>query len=161
MAILVRGISRPSDPADKDSAKKIYPVVTYKYSNPVTLREMAKELSSQSGMSEGASISVLKDFRTLLKKNLVAGRVVNIEGLGYFFLSASAPGAEKREDFNVADITKLRICFRANNEIRLNTGTTTRTDGLVIKDVDRINAGEEAGGDGNGEGGGEVIDPME
>ena len=40
-----------------------------------------KEIASASGVSEGETISVLKDFRTLLRKTLLGGRSVNIAGL--------------------------------------------------------------------------------
>ena len=97
---------------------------------------------------------MLKDFRTLLRKTLLSGRSVNIEGLGFFFLSAQSKGVEKAEEFTNQDITGLRICFRANNDIRLHTGTSTRSDGLKLKDVDRINEPDEIEA-GNGEGEGE------
>lgn len=155
--ILFKKVDRPSIPGDKNSAKKTYPTITYKYSNPATLKEFAKEISTTSGVSEGDVYSVLKDFRKLLSKTLIGGRSVNIEGLGYFYLSALSKGTEAREKFTATDIYGLRVCFRANNDIRLYTGTTTRTDGLVLKDVDRINS-PESGDDGEG---GEVIDPME
>lgn len=157
MAVLFRKVLRLSDPTNKDSVKKVYPVVTYKYSSPGSLGEFAKEISSNSGVSEGETISVLKDFRTLLKKTLLGGRSVNIEGLGFFFLAAQSKGADTMEDFTVQDITGLRICFRAHNEIRLHTGVGTRSDGLKLKDIDRIYAeGEDAG---NGDGG-DVENPM-
>lgn len=145
MAVLFRKVLRLSDPTNKSSVKKVYPVVTYKYDNAATLGEFAKEISGNSGVSEGETISVLKDFRALLKKTLLTGRSVNIEGLGYFFLAAQSKGAVKMEDFTAQDITGLRICFRANNDIRLHTGTATRSDGLKLKDVDRINAEDEEG----------------
>lgn len=156
--ILFKKVERPGTPGDKDSAKKTYPVITYKYSNPATLKEFAKEISMTSGVSEGDVYSVLKDFRKLLNKTLVSGRSANIEGLGYFYLSALSKGKEVKEDFTATDITGLRVCFRANNDIRLYTGTSTRTDGLVLKDVDRINNAES---DNSGEegGGGDIIDP--
>lgn len=154
MAVLFRKVLRLSNPTDKSSVKKVYPVVTYKYSNPATLGEFAKEIGSNSGVSEGESISVLKDFRTLLKKTLLAGRPVNIEGLGYFYLAAQSKGAEKMEEFTAQDITGLRICFRAHNEIRLHTAVGTRSDGLTLKDIDRIYAEDENAG-----GGGDVEDP--
>jgi predicted histone-like DNA-binding protein len=87
-----------------------------------------------------------------LRKTLLAGRSVNIEGLGYFFLSAQSKGTEKAEDFTSADIQGLRICFRANSDIRLSTGTSTRSDGLKFKDLDHINKSDVIGGnpdDGN------------
>lgn len=157
--ILFKKFERPSNPGDKDSAKKTYPVITYKYNNPATLKEFAKEISVASGVSEGSVYSVLKDFRKLLNKTLVSGRSVNIEGLGYFYLSALSKGKEVREDFTAADIYGLRICFRANNDIRLYTGTSTRTDGLILKDVDRINDPESGNDGGGNSGGGDIIDP--
>lgn len=84
----------------------------------------------------------------------MSGRSVNIEGLGYFYLAAQSKGAETAEAFTVADILGLRICFRANSDIRLTTGTTTRTDGLSFKDLDRINDSSANGtppDDGEGE----------
>lgn len=139
MAILFRKITRPVDLTDKESAKKTYPQITYQYSNACTLDEIALEIGQSSGVSEGEAISVLKDFRTLMKKKLVDGRIVNINGLGYFYLAAQSKGTNLAEDFTSADITGLRICFRANKDIRLNTGVTTRTDGLSLKDVDKVN----------------------
>ena len=101
------------------------------------------------------TISVLKDFRTLMRKILLGGRSVNIDGIGYFYLSAQSKGTDKAEDFTASDITGLRICFRANKDIRLNAGaSSTRTDGLMFKDLDRLNdEGTDApsGGDGEGE----------
>lgn len=153
MAILYKKVKRLSDPTDKASVRKAYPVITYKYGSAATLGEFAKEIGSNSGVSEGEAISVLKDFRTLLRKTLLSGRSVNIEGLGFFFLSAQSKGVEKAEEFTAQDIIGLRICFRANNDIRLHTGTSTRSDGLKFRDVDRINeSGESEGVNGEGEG---------
>ena len=149
MAILFKKITRPVDLTDKDSAKKTYPQITYQYSTPSTLEEIAQELGQTSGVSEGEAFSVLKDFRTLLKKKLIDGRTVNIRGLGYFFLAAQSKGTDTEESFTAADITGLRICFRANKDIRLNMGTTTRTNGLNLKDVDRINKANASGEDNN------------
>lgn len=51
----------------------------------------------------------------------------------------------------------IRICFRANSDIRLFTGTTTRSDGLKFKDLDHIN---DLGSVGDGsDDGGETPDP--
>lgn len=151
MTVLFRKHTRLSNLADKNSAKKVYPTITYKYSNSAKLKEVAREISAMSGVSEGNSYSVLKDFRTYLKKTLLAGRIVNIDGLGHFFLAAQSKGTAKAEDFTSSDITALRICFRANSDIRIVSAGATRSDGLVLKDVDRIN---NADGNGSGEGGG-------
>lgn len=154
MAILFRKHYRLSNLADKNSPKKVYPTITYKYSNPAKLKEVAKEISSVSGVSEGDCYSVLKDFRAYLKKTLMSGRIVNIDGLGHFFLAAQSKGTDRAEDFTSSDITALRICFRANSDIRIIASGTTRSDGLVLKDVDRINndSGENGGGNEEGDG---------
>lgn len=46
----------------KQEKKKVYPVISYQYDTSATLDEFAKEIASVSGVSEGESISVLKDF---------------------------------------------------------------------------------------------------
>ncbi len=139
MSILFRKVLRRSNPVDKDSAKKVYPVITYQYTNAADLDEVAKVISGYSGVSEGETISVLKDFRTELKKFLLSGRSVNIDGLGYFYLAAKSNGTDKADDFTATDINGLRICFRANRDIRIVASGTTRSAGLNFKDVDRIN----------------------
>ena len=118
MAIRFKRVQRLCDPTNKEAGKKVYPVISYQYDTSATLDEFAKEISSTSGVSEGETISVLKDFRTLLRKTLLSGRSVNIKGLGYFFLSAQSKGTEKAENFTVSDISGLRVCFRANSDIR-------------------------------------------
>ena len=153
MTILYRKHYRLTDLSDKNSAKKVFPTITYEYGQAATLTEVAKEISGNSGVSEGETISVLKDFRTLLRKLLLSGRSVNIDGLGYFYLAAKSKGADKAEDFTANDITGLRICFRANSDIRLVAAGVTRSEGLSFKDVDRIQGGS-TGDDNNGEGGG-------
>ncbi|MCI1681555.1 MAG: DNA-binding protein [Bacteroides sp.] len=170
MSVLFKKILRRVNPVDKDSAKKVYPMITYKYGTPATLDDVAKEISGSSGVSEGETISVLKDFRTQLKKILLSGRAVNITGLGYFYLAAHSDGTDKAEDFTASDINGLRICFRANKDIRITASGTTRSDGLSFKDVDRINddgsddsgSGEGSpsgdGGSGSSSGSGGVID---
>lgn len=171
MAIRFKRIFRLCDPTNKELGMKVYPIISYQYDTSATLNEIAKVISVQSGVSEGASISVIKDFRSLLKKMLLSGRSVNIEGLGYFYLAAQSKGTKKAEDFTVADITGLRICFRANSDIRLSTGIATRTDGLTFKDLDCINKSKnnsgipDDGGEGDipnpddGSGDGEAPDP--
>lgn len=155
MAILFRKHARLSNLADKNSAKKVYPTITYKYSNSAKLKEVAQEISTMSGVSEGNSYSVLKDFRTYLKKTLLAGRIVNIDGLGHFYLSAQSKGTDTAAAFTSGDITGLRICFRANSDIRIVAAGSTRSDGLVFKDVDRINETDVDSDNGGGNGSGE------
>ena len=131
MSILYKKVWRLLNPLDKKSAKKVYPVITYKYGVAMDLKQIAKKISRLSGVSEGVVNSVLKDFRTELKEELLLGRSVNI--------AARSKGADTAETFTANDITGLRVCFRANKEIRITANGSTRSEGLSLKDVDRIN----------------------
>ena len=132
-------------------------VITCKYGVAMDLKQIAKRISRLSGVSEGVVNSVLKDFRTELKEELLWGRSVNIDGLGYFYLAARSKGTETAEVFTANDITGLRVCFRANKEIRITANGSIRSEGLSLKDVDRINdelpTEESGGGSSSGEGG--------
>ncbi len=132
-------------------------VITYKYGVAMDLKQIAKRISRLSGVSKGVVNSVLKDFRTELKEELLWGRSVNIDGLGYFYLAARSKGTETAEVFTANDITGLRVCFRANKEIRITANGSIRSEGLSLKDVDRINdelpTEESGGGSSSGEGG--------
>ena len=152
MSILYKKVWRLLNPLDKKSAKKVYPVITYKYGVAMDLKQIAKKISRLSGVSEGVVNSVLKDFRTELKEELLLGRSVNIDGLGFFYLAARSKGAEA---FTANDITGLRVCFRANKEIRITANGSTRSEGLSLKDVDRINdeLPTEGGGSSSPDGG--------
>ncbi len=78
-----------------------------------------------SGVSEGVVNSVLKDFRTELKEELLLGRSVNIDGLGFFYLAARSKERLPAETLQANDITGLRVCFRANKEIRITANGST------------------------------------
>mgnify|MGYP000297284765 CR=1 FL=1 len=147
MSILYKKVWRFLNPLDKKSIKKVYPVITYKYGVAMDLKQIAKKISRLSGVSEGVVNSVLKDFRTELKEELLLGRSVN--------LAAHSKGTETVEAFTANDITGLRVCFRANKEIRITASGSTRSEGLSLKDVDRINdeLPTEEGGSSSGDGG--------
>ena len=68
MAIRFKKVSRLSDPTNQDSVKRTYPIISYKYDTPATLKEVAQEISGNSGVSEGETISVLM-FKDLDRLN--------------------------------------------------------------------------------------------
>lgn len=166
MAIRFKKVERNLIPNDESSEKRFFPVVTYKYDNPVDLKAMSKEIAAQSVLGEGDVYNVLKYFCSLLQKDLLAGKLVNIDGLGCFYLSLQGKGATSAEEFTTDVITGLRICFRASNEIRIHNGATTRTDGLTFIDVDKVNGNaassgsEPVPGGGSGGGGDDGEDPL-
>ena len=141
MTIRYRKIKRKLNPTDSNSEMRVFPVVTYKYARAVTLSEFAKKIAKQSILGEGEVYNNLKYFCSLLQEILLEGKQVNIDGLGYFFLALQGNGAESEEEFTTNDITGIRICFRAHNNIRIHNGATTRTEGLDFLDVDKIQQG--------------------
>lgn len=68
MAILYKKVVRLGDPTKADSAKKAYPVITYRYLHAANLTEFSEEISSLSNLSKGGVSGVLKKFCSLLKK---------------------------------------------------------------------------------------------
>lgn len=139
MAIRFKRVQRVVDPRYPE-VKRFFPVISYKFDTSMDLLELSKVLSANSGMSEGTIYGVLKDFRTLLRKMLLSGRAVNVDGLGFFYLAASSKGAETPEELTADDITGLRVCFRANKSMRLVTQGAFRSAGLAFKDLDFIGA---------------------
>lgn len=85
MAIRFRRVQRLCDPTNKDLGKKVYPSISYQYDTPATLEEFAKEISITSGTSEGTSFSVLKDFRTLLRKKTACRSFGEHQRIGVLF----------------------------------------------------------------------------
>ena len=159
MSIRFRKIRRKLNPMDQNSEERVFPVVTYKYDRPATLPELSTKIGKQSVLGKGEVYNVLLYFCSLLQDTLLSGRQVNIEGLGYFFLSLQGKGAESEEDFTTNDITGIRICFRAHNDIRIHNGATTRTEGLEFLDVDNVKHGSGTGNDGTTEEPDTDIDP--
>lgn len=152
MAIRFKKVERNLIPNDESSEKRFFPIVTYKYDNPVSLKEFSKEIASQSILGEGEVYNALKYFCALLQKTLLAGKLVNVDGLGCFYLSLQGKGAVSAETFTTDVISGLRICFRASKDIRIHNGATTRTDGLTFIDVDKVNGETSGGGSGSGSG---------
>ena len=129
MAIRFRRVSRLCDPTNKEAGKKVYPVISYQYDTSATLDEFAKEIASASGVSEGETISVLKDFRTLLRKTLLGGRSVNIAGLGYFTFPLKAKGRRRRKILrslifqgfvSVFVLTRTFVCLPGRLPVRMD-----------------------------------------
>ena len=50
MSILYKKVWRLLNPLDKKSAKKVYPVITYKYGVAMDLKQIAKKISRLSGV---------------------------------------------------------------------------------------------------------------
>ena len=140
MTIRYHKLKRRLVTSDETSEMRVFPVVTYKYGKAADLDEVAKKIAKQSILGEGEVYNMLKYFCASLQEILLDGRQVNIDGFGYFSLTLQGKGVTDADKFTTNDITGLRICFRAHNDIRIHNGATTRTNGLNFLDVDKINS---------------------
>lgn len=97
-----------------------------------------------------------------MKKVLVAGNKVKVEGLGIFYTTLTCPGVDGIR-LHRKSITRVNLRFKVDNSLRLandSTATTRGGDNNMVFELlsDKKNA---AGGDGgspdnpNGSGGGE------
>ena len=127
MAIRFRRVSRLCDPTNKEAGKKVYPVISYQYDTSATLDEFAKEIASASGVSEGETISVLKDFRTLLRKTLLGGRSVISPVWDIFTFLPKAKGRRRRKILrslifqgfvSVFVLTRIFVCLPGRLPVR-------------------------------------------
>lgn len=82
MSVIFKTVQRPSDPRVENSPKKYYPqLITLGRS--VNLKFIAQKIQDRSSLSVGDIKSTIQNFVEKLKEQLLEGKAVNIEGLGY------------------------------------------------------------------------------
>lgn len=112
-----------------------------------------------------------------MKKVLVAGNKVKVDGLGIFYTTLTCPGVEQEKDCTVKNITRINLRFKVDNSLRLandSTATTRGGDNNMMFELytEKKSAAGGNGGDGSdddgkgvggepggGSGGGEAPDP--
>ena len=125
-----------------------------------SIGSLAREIESIGSLSVEDVSHVMKSFVRAMKKVLVAGNKVKVEGLGIFYTTLTCPGVELEKDCTVKSITRVNLRFKVDNSLRLandSTATTRGGDNNMVFELlsDKKNA---AGGDGSspdGSGGGE------
>ena len=128
-----------------------------------SIEALAREIETIGSLSVEDVSHVMKSFVRAMKKVLVAGNKVKVEGLGIFYTTLTCPGVELEKDCTVKSITRVNLRFKVDNSLRLandSTATTRGGDNNMVFELlsDKKNA---AGGDGgspdnpNGSGGGE------
>lgn len=103
---------RPSNPSEKDAVKKIYPVV--QSDEVVDLELLSQHITEHNSVfSAGTIYGVLKDAVACVIELMTAGKRVKLNGLGTFYVTLSAQGADTVEDFSTSLITRVnpRIAF--------------------------------------------------
>ena len=148
------------DPRKVNEAGKFYPqLVTL--GNCATLDNIAFMMKEKSSLTLGDIKSVLTNFVEATRTALYNGQSVNIRDFGVFSLSARTKGTEKEEDCTAKNIMSVKINFRASSSVRPNLTATRAGEKLEFIDIQAALEGKEPGKDegGNGEEGGDIIDP--
>ncbi|NDV84965.1 HU family DNA-binding protein [Bacteroides sp. 51] len=129
-----------------------------------TQNDVAAEVEEASTLTKGDVVHVLSIFMSEMRKVLVRGDRVKIDGLGTFFMTLSCNGVETEDECNVRQIKGVNIRFRPDKVLKLvnNALAPTRSDNNVsffIKDAKAAaGSGNPAvpGGDDDDD---EVVDP--
>lgn len=123
---------------------------------------LAREIESVGSLSVEDVTHVMKSFVRSMKKVLVAGNKVKVDGLGIFYTTLTCPGVEKKEDCTVRSISRVNLRFKVDNMLRLandSTATTRGGENNVVFELISEAAGSGGGNGGDSGGGGEAPDP--
>ena len=137
-----------------------------------SIESLAREIESIGSLSVEDVSHVMKSFVRAMKKVLVSGDKVKVEGLGIFYTTLTCPGVEVEKDCTVKSISRINLRFKVDNSLRLandSTATTRGGDNNMVfelytdkKSAAGGNGGSDDSGDsGKGDGGdnGETPDP--
>lgn len=128
--------------------------------------DVASEVEEASTLTKGDVTHVMGIFMSELRKILVRGDRVKIDGLGTFFMTLSCKGVPTKEECSVRNVEGINIRFRPDRVLKLvnNALAPTRSDNNVsffIREPQEATAGtggtEPGDGGGNDDGG--YVDP--
>ena len=137
-----------------------------------SIETLAREIESIGSLSVEDVSHVMKSFVRAMKKVLVSGDKVKVEGLGIFYTTLTCPGVEVEKDCTVKSISRINLRFKVDNSLRLandSTATTRGGDNNMVFELytDKKSAAggnggsDDSGESGKGDGGdnGETPDP--
>ena len=123
-----------------------------------SIESLAREIESIGSLSVEDVEHVMQSFVRSMKKVLVAGNKVKVDGLGIFYTTLTCPGVELEKDCTVRNITRVNLRFKVDNALRLandSTATTRGGDNNMVFELVSKNAPASGGnGDGGGSGSG-------
>lgn len=89
-------------------------------SGEITTRQLAKDLSRMSSLSEGDVHAAIIGLSGLVEKYLQEGYSVRLDNLGLFSISATSDGFDTPEECTPHRVKANKICFRAEKELKSN-----------------------------------------
>lgn len=97
--------ARPTNPSDKNSEKRVYPMA--QYAELMDLNEFARHIQAHgSPFTRDVITGVLTAAVDCLREQLVAGKKVNFGEMGAFYLTLRSDGVEDAATFNPNDDIK-------------------------------------------------------
>ena len=82
-----------------------------------SIDSLAQEIESIGSLSVEDVSHVMKSFVRAMKKVLVAGNKVKVDGLGIFYTTLTCPGVEQEKDCTVKNITRINLRFKVDNSL--------------------------------------------
>ena len=99
---------RLSNPSDKNSEKRVYPVP--QRGETVGLSQLAHHIKEHgSTFSEGSIIGILTDMVDCIKEQLLLGNFVNLDGLARIFYTFRSEGGDNAGNFDSSMIEKVNL----------------------------------------------------
>ncbi|KAA6323326.1 hypothetical protein EZS27_027224 [termite gut metagenome] len=93
------------------------------------ISDIAKTIEKTGALSAEDVEHTMKAFIYELKKTLLRGDKVKVDGLGIFSTTFHSPGKEAEKDSTVKTINRVNIRFRVDNSMRLVNDSTATTRG--------------------------------
>lgn len=160
MSIPVMRYKRNKMLGDATSPELYYLKRTPGYTRTYTIDDVAAETEAIGALSAEDVSHVMKSFVRSLRKVLVKGDKVKIEGLGTFYITFNCLGTEEEKDCTVRNIHRVNIRFATDNALRLVNDSTASTRGgannveFYIKSDDLATSGTSGNGSSGSSGSG-------
>ncbi|MBQ8969630.1 MAG: DNA-binding protein [Bacteroidaceae bacterium] len=117
MAINYSLSARLSNPSDKNSEKRVYPIAQYQ--DLLDLKELAGHVAAHgSPFSKGTIMGILTDTVACIRENLLLGHKIQLGDMGAFFVTLSSEGAESADTFTPSLITGVNVRWAASDEFK-------------------------------------------
>lgn len=174
MTIPVQRYKRKKILGDQTSPELYYLKPLAGQSRVYNIDNVAAEAETVGALSAEDMVHSMKSFIRSLRKILVRGDKVKIDGLGTFYITFNCTGAEEEKECTVRNIRKINVRFAVDNSLRLvnDSNAATRNgnnnvsfyikgDTTVINNTDNTDGGGNNDDSGNGDdsGSGGFVDP--
>lgn len=116
MSVSYKVVSKKPGGIAGENAPKYYPMVTSR--EMANLNEVCERIAERSTFSRADVVGVVQSLIDLLPELLLDGKNVRLDGFGIFSIHASGQGKDQPEEVTARDITKLKMSFLPDKQIK-------------------------------------------